>query len=40
MAVYERKYRGYAGSLTPQFERFLVIPRYAFRDVFIHEVPS
>jgi len=34
MAVYERTYRPYVGSLTPEWSRFLVLPRYAFRDVF------
>jgi ABC-2 type transport system permease protein len=34
MAVYERIYRRYAGELTPTRTRFLVIPRYAFREVF------
>lgn len=34
MAVYERTYRGYAGRLTPERSRFLILPRYAFRDVF------
>lgn len=34
MAVYERIYRRYTGELTPTRTRFLVIPRYAFREVF------
>jgi ABC-2 type transport system permease protein len=34
MAVYEHSYRQYAGRLTPEWSRFLVIPRHAFRDVF------
>ena len=34
MAVYEHGYRPYAGRLTPEWSRFLVIPRYALRDVF------
>jgi ABC-2 type transport system permease protein len=34
MAVYERAYREYAGPLTPERGRFLVLARYAFRDVF------
>jgi ABC-type transport system involved in multi-copper enzyme maturation permease subunit len=34
MAVYEHTYKQYLGSLTPEWSRFLVIPRHAFRDVF------
>jgi ABC-type transport system involved in multi-copper enzyme maturation permease subunit len=34
MAVYEHTYRRYAGPLTPEWSRFLVIPRHALRDVF------
>src|SRR5437870_2789650 len=34
MAVYEHTYKRYAGPLTPEWRRFLIIPRYAFRDVF------
>lgn len=34
MAVYEHTYKPYAGSLTPEWSRFLVIPRHAYRDVF------
>lgn len=34
MAVYEHTYRNYAGPLTPEWSRFLIIPRHAFRDVF------
>ena len=34
MAVYERTYKRYTGPTTPQASRFLVLPRYAFRDVF------
>ncbi len=34
MAVYEHTYRNYAGRLTPEWSRFLIIPRHAFRDVF------
>lgn len=33
MAVYERIYRPYAGMLTPPRGRFLVLPRYAIREV-------
>ena len=34
MAVYERTYKRYTGNITPQRSRFLVLPKYAFRDVF------
>ena len=34
MAVYEQTYKQYAGKLTPEWSRFLIIPRHAFRDVF------
>ena len=34
MAVYELSYRNYAGPLTPEWSRFLIIPRHALRDVF------
>src|SRR5688572_6107946 len=34
MAVYEVTYKQYLGKLTPEWSRFLVIPRHAFRDVF------
>ncbi len=34
MAVYEHSYRNYSGPLTPEWRRFLIIPRHAFRDVF------
>lgn len=34
MAVYEHTYKPYLGKLTPEWSRFLVIPRHAFRDVF------
>ena len=34
MAVADRKYRCYEGPLTPQWSRFLIIPRYAFQEVF------
>ncbi len=34
MAVYERTYKRYAGGLTAAWSRFLVLPRYAFQDVF------
>ncbi len=34
MAVYEVTYKPYPGKLTPEWRRFLVIPRHAFQDVF------
>ncbi|MFZ0061564.1 MAG: hypothetical protein WAL47_05960 [Pyrinomonadaceae bacterium] len=34
MAVYDHSYKNYAGTLTPEWNRFLIIPRHAFRDVF------
>lgn len=34
MAVYEQVYKPYEGASTPEWSRFLVIPRYAFRDLF------
>ena len=34
MAVYEQTYRRYAGRLTPEWSRFLIIPRHAYRTVF------
>lgn len=34
MAVYEQTYKRYAGPLTPEWSRFLIIPRHAYRTVF------
>src|SRR5271165_4818548 len=34
MAVYKRSYRGYAGPLTPEWSRFLVLTRTAWRGLF------
>lgn len=34
MAVYKRTYRGYSGSLTPDWSRFLVLFRYSRRNLF------
>jgi ABC-2 type transport system permease protein len=34
MAVLERTYKPYAGTLAPEWSRFLIIPRDALRDVF------
>ena len=34
MAVYEQTYKPYQGKLTPEWSRFLIIPRHAYRAVF------
>ncbi len=34
MAVYKRTYKAYSGALTPEWSRFLVLQRYAFKSVF------
>src|SRR5712691_9209787 len=34
MAVYEHTYKCYAGRLTPEWSRVLVIPRHAYWDIF------
>ena len=34
MAVLERTYKRYEGALSPEWSRFLIIPRHTFRDVF------
>jgi ABC-2 type transport system permease protein len=34
MAVYEQTYKPYTGKLTPEWSRFLIIPRHALRGVF------
>ena len=34
MAVLERSYKRYEGVLSPEWSRFLIIPRHAFRGVF------
>jgi ABC-2 type transport system permease protein len=34
MAVYERNYGTYRGEMTPTWSRFLIVPRYAYKDVF------
>ncbi len=34
MAVYEHTYKPYEGELTPAWSRFLVLPRYAYQDLF------
>jgi ABC-2 type transport system permease protein len=38
MAVYKRTYRGYAGSFTPDWSRFLVLFRYSRRSLFRSKV--
>jgi len=38
MAVYEHIYKPYAGVLTPEWSRFLIIPRHAYRDVFRYKL--
>ena len=34
MAVFEQTYKPYEGPLTPEWSRFLIIPRHAYRHVF------
>lgn len=34
MAVYDRRYRGYDGPITPQHTRWTVLPRFAWAQVF------
>jgi ABC-2 type transport system permease protein len=34
MAVYEQTYNRYAGKLTPEWSRFLIIPRHAYESIF------
>jgi ABC-2 type transport system permease protein len=34
MAVYEHTYRQYEGKTTPEWSRFLIIPRHAYRSIF------
>ena len=34
MAVYEQAYKPFAGALTPQWARFLILPRHAYRELF------
>src|SRR5467141_3134371 len=34
MAVLERSYKRFQGTLSPEWSRFLIIPRHAFRHVF------
>ena len=34
MAVLERSYKRFQGTLSPEWSRFLIIPRHAYRHVF------
>src|ERR1700722_16890190 len=34
MAVYKRTYKGYAGGLTAQWSRFMILPRYSYARLF------
>jgi ABC-2 type transport system permease protein len=34
MAVFEQKYKPYVDELTPNWSRFFVIPRYAYKEIF------
>jgi ABC-2 type transport system permease protein len=34
MAVYEQRYKPFPGTLTPQWSRFLTIPRHAYSNIF------
>lgn len=38
MAVYDQGYKPYEGTLTPAWSRFLVIPRYAYQDLFKYKL--
>lgn len=38
MAVYDQGYKPYEGALTPAWSRFLVIPRYAYQDLFKYKL--
>jgi ABC-2 type transport system permease protein len=38
MAVYEHIYKPYEGKLTPAWSRFLVLPRYAYQDLFKYKL--
>jgi len=40
MAVYRRNYKPYAGTLTPEWSRFLVLFRYSRRSVFRSKVQT
>ncbi|HEY3738407.1 MAG TPA: hypothetical protein VGL53_01120 [Bryobacteraceae bacterium] len=34
MAVYKRTYKPYTGAMTPEWSRFLILPRFAWRTLF------
>lgn len=34
MAVYKRTYKGYSGALTPEWSRFMILPRYSYSRLF------
>jgi ABC-2 type transport system permease protein len=38
MAVYEQSYKPYTGRMTPEWSRFLIIPRHAYRAVFASKI--
>lgn len=38
MAVYEHTYKPYEGKLTPAWTRFLILPRYAYQDLFKYKL--
>jgi ABC-2 type transport system permease protein len=38
MAVYQHTYKPYEGRLTPAWSRFLVLPRYAYQDLFKYKL--
>lgn len=38
MAVYERNYGRYQGALTPPWSRFLILPKYSYKEVFENRV--
>lgn len=38
MAVYEHSYKPYQGELTPAWSRFMVLPRYAYQDLFKYKL--
>ncbi len=38
MAVYEQSYKPYEGKMTPAWSRFLILPRYAYQDLFKYKL--
>ena len=38
MAVYEQTYKPYEGKMTPAWSRFLILPRYAYQDLFKYKL--